>query len=64
MKNKFPENSPDLIADNAPEDIKTLGQEVKTKQSFKINRNHEFSHTHPSHARHKQFGMDHEPGTF
>lgn len=30
----------------------------------RISRSHDFSHTHPSHARHKQFGLDHEPGAF
>lgn len=30
----------------------------------KVSREHDFSHTHPSHAHHKTFGMDHEPGAF
>jgi hypothetical protein len=28
----------------------------------KVSHEHDFSHTHPSHAHHKIFGMDHEPG--
>ncbi|MEO8794708.1 MAG: hypothetical protein ABI390_04520 [Daejeonella sp.] len=28
-----------------------------------VSHNNDFSHTHPSHARHKGFGVDHEPGT-
>ena len=30
----------------------------------KISREHDFTHTHPTHAKHKNFGMDHEPGAF
>lgn len=29
-----------------------------------VSRAHDFAHVHPSHARHKTFGMDHEPGAF
>ena len=28
----------------------------------KVTREHDFTHTHPTHAKHKNFGMDHEPG--
>lgn len=34
------------------------------KSKIKVSREHDFSHTHPSHARHKNFGLDHEPGAF
>jgi hypothetical protein len=40
---------------------------VPKKPSVDISENyhkHDFAHTHPSHARHKNFGMDHEPGAF
>jgi len=30
----------------------------------KVSREHDFTHTHPTHAKHKTFGMDHEPGAF
>jgi len=30
----------------------------------KVSREHDFTHTHPDHAKHKNFGMDHEPGAF
>jgi hypothetical protein len=30
----------------------------------KISREHDFTHTHPTHAHHKTFGVDHEPGAF
>ena len=28
----------------------------------KVSRAHDFTHTHPTHARHRSFGIDHEPG--
>lgn len=30
----------------------------------KVSREHDFTHTHPTHAHHKTFGLDHEPGAF
>ena len=30
----------------------------------KFSRKHDFTHTHPTHAKHKNFGLDHEPGAF
>jgi hypothetical protein len=36
--------------------------EKRTGQSFKVSREHDFTHTHPTHAKHKTFGADHEPG--
>lgn len=38
--------------------------ENKKGSKPKISREHDFSHTHPSHAKHKTFGIDHEPGAF
>ena len=38
--------------------------ENKKRSQPKISRAHDFAHTHPSHAKHKTFGMDHEPGAF
>ena len=49
-------------------DEKSKEEAPETKQSKdqgkdpKVSREHDFSHTHPSHAHHKIFGMDHEPG--
>lgn len=44
-------------------------QEPVSKQTKKhkmegpvVSRAHDFAHVHPSHARHKTFGLDHEPG--
>jgi hypothetical protein len=34
----------------------------KQDNTPKVTREHDFTHTHPSHAKHKNFGMDHEPG--
>lgn len=36
----------------------------RSGQPFKVSREHDFTHTHPTHARHKTFGTDHEPGAF
>ncbi|HUH32563.1 MAG TPA: hypothetical protein VLZ28_01340 [Daejeonella sp.] len=43
---------------SAPEQSKDKGDDPK------VSRAHDFSHTHPTHAHHKTFGMDHEPGAF
>lgn len=50
---------------------KTEGQEPELNapahpddDTPKVSREHDFTHTHPEHARHKSFGMDHEPGAF
>ena len=62
------DNSPNKTTE---EQKKVMNEEAelgkaKNKKSAeqKVSREHNFSHTHPSHARHKQFGMDHEPGAF
>ena len=49
------------------EDKKLPDQEVKedlVKKELKVDRKHDFTHTHPDHAKHKNFGFDHEPGSF
>ena len=48
------------LKEEAPE----LKQSKNKGKSPKVSREHDFSHTHPSHAHHKTFGMDHEPGAF
>ena len=51
-------------------EVKPEAEAPKTKESedsgrkVKVSRLHDFSHTHPDHAHHKTFGMDHEPGAF
>ncbi|WP_026898757.1 hypothetical protein [Daejeonella oryzae] len=57
--------------ENSKSDIKTDAElEELKKQSasekkgkHKVSRDHDFTHTHPTHAKHKSFGTDHEPGT-
>ena len=64
------ENSP-KSGEGAAEESKELNTQPDLKKNKKkgweapkISRAHDFSHTHPSHAKHKTFGMDHEPGAF
>ena len=64
------ENSP-KSGDGAAEESKELKTQpgLKTNKKLggeasKFSRAHDFSHTHPSHAKHKIFGIDHEPGAF
>ena len=33
-------------------------------KELKVDRKNDFTHTHPTHAKHKNFGFDHEPGAF
>ncbi len=41
-----------------------IGKDSKAKKEVKIDRTKDFTHTHPNHAKHKNFGFDHEPGAF
>ena len=57
--------------ERADESKKLINEEAELEKSKKektaepkVSRTHDFTHTHPSHARHKQFGLDHEPGAF
>lgn len=46
-------------------DLKKAENQAKSHRwEPKAYRAHDFAHVHPSHARHKTFGMDHEPGAF
>lgn len=59
------DNSPNKPADESKELMIAL-EKSKSKKTAerKVSRSHDFTHTHPNHARHKQFGLDHEPGAF
>ncbi len=39
-------------------------QQPPQEKTPKVDRKHDFTHTHPDHAHHKNFGLDHEPGAF
>jgi hypothetical protein len=64
----LPKNSENEPVEEKPE-VKTPEEELnKTAASEehtpKINRKNDFTHTHPDHAHHRSFGLDHEPGAF
>lgn len=66
------DNSPNKPGSEAADESKKLmNEETEVKKAKnkkagepKVTREHDFTHTHPSHAKHKNFGMDHEPGAF
>ena len=66
------ENSTIKSGDGSAEERKILNSEEpelkekkeEVKSAPKVSRWNDFAHTHPSHARHKSFGLDHEPGAF
>jgi len=68
MKNSSAKPGKDKLQkkkDNKPEEeVPEQKSGEDTGREFKVSREHDFSHTHPSHAHHKNFGMDHEPGAF
>lgn len=47
-----------------PESQETESKQTKNHKEDRpvVSRAHDFAHVHPSHARHKAFGLDHEPG--
>ena len=66
---KSPEELEELKKQNEQSEeiqAKSEGNSVTEKDDNQVNvtREHDFTHTHPTHARHKRFGADHEPGTF
>ena len=64
------ENSPSKSGKGSPGKSKKHGgkePELKAPEKLesenpKLSREHDFTHTHPTHAKHKNFGLDHEPG--
>ena len=58
---KGPSEKPEETAGQEPQSTAPVQPDDDTP---KVSREHDFTHTHPQHARHKNFGMDHEPGAF
>jgi hypothetical protein len=63
------ENSPKKSAREIEEEKEKLNEEPEMNEAPnqdddtpKVSREHDFTHTHPTHAKHKNFGVDHEPG--
>ena len=67
--NKTPEELAELKNKNSNSDESVSQGKVNPKSEIeekaaKISREHDFTHTHPTHANHKKFGADHEPRAF
>lgn len=66
---KTPEELAELKNKNNDSEDSVSQNKVSPKSEIddkatKISREHDFTHTHPTHANHKKFGADHEPGAF
>lgn len=59
-KDNLQKKKDSMTEENTPE--QKPGEDSGRK--VKLSRKNDFSHTHPTHAHHKNFGMDHEPGAF
>ena len=69
FKTTIMENTPRKSASEIEEEKKKLNEGAELNEAPtqnddapKVSREHDFTHTHPSHAKHKNFGVDHEPG--